>query len=88
MVVRVRLYAVVGKDRIHLHYAGDTVRDMKRTGVLDLRPHLDPTFICIIVAYDVHLILRELDDAFALELLDGLYDACMDGQCKIESAFL
>jgi len=87
LVVRVRLYAIISEDRIHLHYTEGTVSAMRRTRKFDLRPHLDPTFICIIVADDVHFILREFDNAFPLELLDGLYDTCMNYQCKVESVY-
>ena len=39
------------------------------------RPDLDPAFIGLVVADNVHIRLGELDDAFFLELLDGLNDA-------------
>jgi len=42
----------------------------------DARPDLDPPFIGIAIADYVHILLREFNDAFFLELLNGLNDSC------------
>ena len=42
--------------------------------VRDSRPDLYATFIRVAVAYYLHFLLVELDDAFLLQLFYGLYD--------------
>ena len=40
------------------------------------RPDLDSTLTRVVVANNVHMRFRELDDASFLQLLYGLYDLC------------
>jgi hypothetical protein len=47
-----------------------------------LRPDLDPSFIRVTIADDVHVRFRELDDTFFLQFLDSLNDA-YDGEVRL-----